>query len=90
MCRNSLNKNKNNKNIKGIKINNTEYLISQYADDTVLILDGSENSLNEAIKELNMFYALSGLKINLSKTQATWIGSKTYSIEKMCKNINLH
>lgn len=80
---------KNNKNIKGIKINNTEYLISQYADDTVLILDGSENSLNEAIKELNMFYALSGLKINLSKTQATWIGSKKYSIEKMCKNINL-
>lgn len=80
---------KNNKNIKGIKINKTEYLISQYADDTVLILDGSENSLNEAIKELNMFYALSGLKINLSKTQATWIGSKKYSIEKMCKNINL-
>lgn len=36
-----------------------------------------------------MFYALSGLKINLSKTQATWIGSKKYSIEKMCKNINL-
>lgn len=80
---------KNNKSIKGIKINNTEYLISQYADETVLILDGSENSLNEAIKELNMFYALSGLKINLSKTQATWIGSKKYSIEKICKNINL-
>lgn len=89
LCRNSLNKIKNNKSIKGIKINNTEYLISQYAHDTVLILDGSENSLNEAIKELNMFYALSGLKINLSKTQATWIGSKKYSIEKMCKNINL-
>lgn len=41
---------KNNKNIKGIKINKTEYLISQYVDDTVLILDGSENSLNEQLK----------------------------------------
>lgn len=36
---------KNNKNIKGIKINKTEYLISQYAADTVLFLDDSEKRL---------------------------------------------
>ena len=34
-----------NENIKGIKINNKEYKISQYADDTQLLLDGSEKSL---------------------------------------------
>ena len=31
-----------NKDIKGIYIDNSEYLISQYVDDAVLILDGSE------------------------------------------------
>ena len=35
-----------NKNIKGVKIYNREYKISQYADDTQLFLGGSENSLN--------------------------------------------
>jgi len=35
---------KNNKNIKEIKVGDIEYLVSQYADDTSLILDGSEQS----------------------------------------------
>lgn len=33
---------KNIKSIKGIEIRNTELLMSQYADDTTIILDGSE------------------------------------------------
>ena len=33
---------KSNKNIKGIKIEDNEYLMSQYSDDTVIILDGTE------------------------------------------------
>ena len=37
-----------NKDIKGIHINNKEFKLSQYADDTQLILDGSESSLKEA------------------------------------------
>lgn len=32
---------KQNKNVKGILVNNTEHKISQYADDTLLALDGS-------------------------------------------------
>ena len=51
-----------NKDIKGIYIGNSEYLISQYADDTVLILDGSEKSLNAALDELHLFFRSSGLK----------------------------
>ena len=34
-----------NMNIKGIRIFGNEYKILQYADDTALLLDGTENSL---------------------------------------------
>ena len=55
--------------IKGIHINETEYLLTQFADDTSLILDGSEKSLNAALNEINYFSKYSGLRINFSKTQ---------------------
>ena len=63
-----------NENIKGIKINNKEYKISQYADDTQLLLDGSEKSLRNTLEMLYTFYNMSGLKINIEKTKAIWIG----------------
>ena len=46
------NKIRNNKNIKGINVANSEHKISQYADDMSILLDGSEKSLNELLKEL--------------------------------------
>jgi hypothetical protein len=36
-----------NPKIKGIKVLHSEHEISQFADDTSVILDGSEESLNE-------------------------------------------
>ena len=36
---------KNNKSIKGIKIGDKEFVISQYADDISLVFHGSERSL---------------------------------------------
>ena len=68
-----------NRNIKGIHINDTEYKISQYADDTSMFLDGSSESLNNTLSELEKFANISGLKINFDKTQVVWIGSKKYS-----------
>jgi hypothetical protein len=41
-----------------------EHKLSQFADDTSLILDGSEKSLNEALFELDWYAKLSGLNIN--------------------------
>ena len=61
---------KANKDIKGIEIAGTEYLLSQFADDTTILLDGSEKSLNEALKILNKFAIASGLKLNSNKTRA--------------------
>ena len=78
-----------NKTINGIKITRVEHKLSQFADDTSLILDGSEESLNEALLELDWYAKLSGLNINFSKTQVVWIGSKKYSRDILCPNRNL-
>ena len=37
------------KKIKGMNINNKDVLLSQFADDTTLCLDGSEESFYESI-----------------------------------------
>ena len=65
-----------NNNIKGIKVRDNETLISLFADDTTLFLDGSKESFEEAIHILDNFSAISGLKINNDKTQIVWLGSK--------------
>ena len=41
-----------NKNIKGIEIHLKDYKISQFADDTTVILDGSDASLNHTLEKL--------------------------------------
>ena len=68
-----------NKKIKGIQINETEYKLSQFADDTSIILDGSYQSLNETLNLLEQFSLVSGLKVNFDKTKVVWIGKKKYS-----------
>lgn len=78
-----------NKNISGIKVTETEHKLSQFADDTSLILDGKEKSLSEALAELDWFAKISGLNINFSKTQVIWFGSKKYSEEVLCSGKNL-
>ena len=57
--------------------------LSQYTDDTTLILDGSRESLMACLQMLDNFYAVSGLRLNDKKTEALWIGSK-------CGNSEMH
>ena len=40
---------------QGIVLNNTEHKLGQYADDTKLFHDGSDQSLRAAINTLNEF-----------------------------------
>ena len=78
-----------NKNVKGISINRKEFLLSQYADDTQIFLDGTEKSLQETLRVLDNFYVISGLKINIEKTKAIWIGSLSNSNRRVCRNYQL-
>jgi hypothetical protein len=52
----------------------TEYLASQYADDTSLTL---EDSLWKDVYKylINLVTVMIGLRANLDKTQAVWFGS---------------
>ena len=72
-----------NEKIKGIRVNDTEFLIPQFADDTSIILDGTEKSLNQTLSELEIFSRISGLNVNFEKTQLVWIGSEKYSIRSI-------
>ena len=79
---------RNNPNIKGIIVGITEFRMSQYADDTSMILDGSERSLNACITTLKFYAEASGLYMNMDKTQVIWIGSKKNCRERLCEQYN--
>ena len=69
------NSDRNDTRIQGIKVLETECKISQYADDTTFILDGSQSSFSRSLYLLDTFAPISGLKVNYEKTDALWIGS---------------
>ena len=52
---------------KIIFVSQNEMKISQYADDTTLILDGSKTSLTLSLQVLERFRTVSGLKLNNKK-----------------------
>ena len=72
---------KSNKDRKWHKIKGVEYTLSQFVNDTTVLLDGSEKSLNETFTALDIFAAASGSKVNAWKTRAVWIGSQKFSGE---------
>ena len=70
-----------NKNIKGIPIEDYDLKISLYADDSVCFLDGSHDSFVHLFDTFDKFARCSGCKINLLKSEAIWIGCKKGSSE---------
>lgn len=62
-----------NSNIKGIKIQDTEYNFSQFADDTTCFV-GSGVSGETAIQMIELFSRFSGLRLNRNKSMALQIG----------------
>ena len=72
-------------NIKGVKVGNKIFKITQLADDTTLFLKDI-NSLKVILKMLQNFEKISGLKLNQSKTEILQIGvplTSNYSLLKL-------
>ena len=63
------------KNHRNCTINKNEFKISQFADDTIIILDGSETSLVTVLETIKNFGKISGLRLDSKKTEALWIGA---------------
>ena len=64
--------------------------LTQYADDTTTILDGTTNSLQATLNILEIYGSLSVLNVNCDKTKLIWIGSKKDSKEKLNLTSKLH
>ena len=62
------------KDVHGISFGTQTLKLTQFADDTTLILDGTKSSLQAALNILKLFGNLSGLKMNAHKTKLIWIG----------------
>ena len=58
---------RSNKKVKGIKLKDKEILLSLFADDTTLYLDGSEQSFREAIHILDSFSKSQVLRLIITK-----------------------
>ena len=75
-----------NPDITGINVGQTQIKLSQFADDTTILLDGSEKSLQATLNTLEIYGHLSSLKINTEKTKLICIGSMKKSPSKV--NVN--
>lgn len=64
-----------NKNIKGIKLGDTERKIAQFADDMNLFLQFEEQTIMELEDTLNVFEGVTNFKVNYDKTSVYRIGS---------------
>ena len=75
--------------VKGFKLGNYMQKIDFYADDLTAYLDGSKNSLVNVINILDNFRNISGLKINLTKCKAVWIGKNRFLNINLCEEYGL-
>lgn len=70
-------------NVKGIKVSQVESKISQYIDDTTLFVDNADSAEN-ALEIINNFGKISGLQLNLEKSQFMWLGASKCSCHEIC------
>jgi hypothetical protein len=66
--------------LKGFCYQRKEIKLSQYADDTQILLDGSEKSIRNTVNLLNNFTKISGLKVNYNKSELAPLGRSRMEI----------
>ena len=72
---------KNDTDIKGINVDQKKIKITQYADDTTVLVSDCDSILR-LLKLLDEFKQVSGLQINTEKTEAMWLGAWKNRTEK--------
>ena len=70
-------------------MNNLIHALELYADDCTIFLEPTDENLRNALKTLENFYKISGLKISVSKTKAIWIGSGHNNTHRLCTDLIL-
>jgi exonuclease III len=70
--------------VQGIRLGSKEIRITQYVDDLTVFVENI-NSANQVFTILKKFHKAAGLKINMDKTEAMWLGRDRASIEKPIK-----
>ena len=75
--------------LKGITVGGEEHRISQFADDTTLFMQFTENNLRTCMRILEEFHSISGLKINIEKTKAVKFGVLRDSRMTICEDLDL-
>ena len=65
---------RNDDKINGIKVGNRYIKISQLADDTTIFLSDT-TSIEQVLNIFNLYSICAGLKVNIEKTNAMYIGS---------------
>ena len=84
--------------VQGVSLNGAlDILISIFADDIVVFLQYDEENLRNTLKIFDDFGKLSGLKIQVEKSQISYLGGEYDQTKKLCrdmdfvwsKNINL-
>ena len=78
-----------NRDIEGLKPAGTDVKIAMYADDTVCFLKPKLQSFNALFSELGWFAKFSGLKPNIDKTKAMWIGAPCSHRTALERNIEI-
>ena len=63
--------------VKGLKLPDSSHITNQmFADDTLLLLEGTKDNMERAINVINRFGAASGAKLNLHKSIGLWIAKQ--------------
>ena len=79
-----------NNNIKGIKIEDKEIKLTQYADDSEILMDGDRQSFEETILSVQRFGEISGLSLNTKKTTSIWLGNSRNSPIRYMQHLDIN
>ena len=79
---------RNNPSVHGINIHDRCFLVSQYADDTIITLDYSEDVLREIVKTFKLYAKYSGLRVNYEKSEIMPLGIIKYQYNKIVPECN--